>query len=125
MMKLMTDEWVAAEIENKTIRNAKREEFWDSLDVIRARDISEIDIPHSDRLDNIRSLLGKTGDKLNDKETLNVIVEASALLEQIAPGASEFCGTVIPLAMRDLTVFARNKFFQTNVIPIYNLTRMD
>lgn len=125
MMKLMTDEWVAAEIENKTIRNVKREEFWDNLGVSRARNISAIDIPHSERLGNIQSLLAKTGDKLNDDETLKVIGKASLLLEQIAPGASEFTGTVITLAMKDLTVFARSQFFQTNVIPSYNFTRMD
>ncbi|MUZ74916.1 hypothetical protein GOZ90_19695 [Agrobacterium vitis] len=125
MMKLMTDEWVSAEVENKHIRDAKREEFWESLGVNRARDLGAIDISPTDRLDNVQRLFSKAGDKLNDVETSKIISLASLALKEIGPGTPAFLGTIIPLTMKDLTVFARSQFFQTNVVPNYDLTRMD
>ncbi|WP_349963072.1 hypothetical protein [Rhizobium sp. ZPR3] len=124
MIKLLSDEWVSAEVENKQLRDSKREEFWESLGVSRTRDLSEIDVPPMERLATVQALLSTAGDKIGDADIGAIASLASAALSAIAPGSIPFGGQTQPLSLQDLTVFARSRFF-TEIIPDYEFTRMD
>ena len=60
MMKLLTGEWLAAEQENKALRDGLRKQFWSDVGVTPAKNTSEIDIAPGTRLGLLQSLVDQT-----------------------------------------------------------------
>ncbi|UGX85190.1 hypothetical protein [Phyllobacterium meliloti] len=123
-MKLLSEEWLAAEQENKALRNVKREEFWSGLAVTRSRDMADIDIAPQERLANIAMLLSKAGDRTDDAEILSIAATALVTLNAIGPGSMDFSSLINPIYITDLIASARKAFFVSDVVPTYDLTKI-
>lgn len=48
-MKLLTHEWMAAELENKKLRDGLRPKFWAEIGITPAKNSKDVDIPPSAR----------------------------------------------------------------------------
>lgn len=123
MLKLLSDEWIAAEQENKAIRDAAREAFWKAVAGKRARDLDEIDIAPAERLGTITKLLDLAGNRLGDDDLLDIAKLAGSALSLIAPGTMPFSAQAQPLMISALTTEAHTSFFQNDVVPTSILTK--
>lgn len=124
MIKLLSNAWLAAEHENKSIRDNKRAAFWSELAVRKAVSLEEMEIAPIDRLENVLGLLENTLGKAEDAGVAGIINTMAAELTSIAPGSLQVAMT-LPLRMQDLTVFQRGQFFQTELIPDFTFKRID
>ena len=87
-MKLLTGEWLAAERENKALRDAKRKEFWAAVGVKPAKATSEIDLPPEARLTTMRTLADLVSNgKENDAELRRITTVAVEAMSAMSLGA--------------------------------------
>lgn len=88
MMKLLSGEWLAAERENKSTRDAKRAEFWIDMGVTPAKDASEVALEPARRASIMSSLVAKTLEgRENDPELERITTLAAADVAQLALGS--------------------------------------
>ena len=83
MMKLLTGEWMAAEQENKALRDRLRKQFWSEVGIQPAKNSSEIDLAPGSRLGLLQALVDQT---LNGKEGDGNLKAVTALAGAAAAG---------------------------------------
>lgn len=112
MMKLLTHAWMAAELENKQIRDSLRPKFWAEIGIAPAKNSSDVDIPVSDRLALHRQLGELT---LNGKERdadLQAITQAAlAEVGSLALGSISYGGRSLAIDMNKMAPLALRSFF--------------
>ena len=112
MMKLLTGEWMAAEQENKALRDKLRNEFWSDVGISPARNTSEIDIAPGGRLALMQSLVEKTlGGKEGDAALKAVTSLASGKVAALAIGSFghggvSFAPDMVKMAPKNLRQFS-------------------
>lgn len=123
MLKLLSSDWIAAEIENRGIRDQRRKQFWDELGLKRATDLNQMEIEPEQKLDNIFQLIAKTDEHLLDEEFKQVQARALQLLHDLGPGSVPLAGQGRPLTIRDVGIETFRDFFSEQVLPFFTSAR--
>ena len=111
MMKLLTGEWMAAEQENKALRDAKRKEFWSDVGIMPAKNTSEVDIAPGARLGLLQALVemtlnGKEGDEnLKAVTALAGVKAAGFAIGSFNHGGAGMAPDMVKMAPRQLRKF--------------------
>ena len=112
MMKLLTGEWLAAEQENKALRDAKRKEFWSDVGIKPAKNTSEIDLAPGARLGLLQSLVDKTlGGREGDKNLKTITTLAGVKAAGLAIGSFSHGGPSMAPDMVKMAPKAKRAFF--------------
>jgi hypothetical protein len=111
MMKLLTGEWLAAEQENKALRDRLRQQFWSDVGITPAKNTSQVDIAPETRLGLLQSLVDRTLNGKEDDENLKAISAlAGAQVAGLAVGSFSHGGTsmapdMVKMAPKNLREF--------------------
>jgi hypothetical protein len=114
MIKLQTAEWLAAEQENKAIRDRLRKQFWSEIGVTPAKNTTDIDIPEASRLGFMQSLVEKTiNGKESDREMKRITTLAVGEVASLAIGTFGHGGLRAAPDMARLAPKQLRNFFRT------------
>lgn len=124
MLKLITDEWLSEERESKSTRDAAREQFWAEIGVSRVRDVQTIGIEPTARVPHILSLLSKVSETTSDDGIKEAAEVSSSAISTYRIGELDFSGIVSPISLRNISVSEYSKFFNVDVAPDFDLSRI-
>jgi hypothetical protein len=123
-MKLLTGEWVAAEQENKALRDRLRKQFWSDVGIKPAKNTSEVDIAPAARLALLKSLVDITlGGKEGDKEMKAVTALAGAEAAKLAVGSFAHGGKSLAPDMNLMAPTKMRLFFLIPDVTSYERAR--
>lgn len=112
MMKLLSGEWIAAENENKTIRDAARAQFWADVGVTPAKEAAEVSLAPAQRLGTIAGLVqtavsGPEG----DAELRRITAIAGGAVAQLGLGGFAHAATNLSPSIANMAPRALRSFF--------------
>lgn len=126
-LKFDQDSWIAAENENRELRDTLRKQFWVDMGIRPATETAEIDIAPEKRLGLMQALLEKTMTGREQDENLKL---AASLSQQniltIELGVLPVIGSGLKMPKwADLNLSNYQKFFLSWHVSTYERSRID
>ncbi|KZL25134.1 hypothetical protein [Pseudovibrio sp. Ad37] len=125
-IKMLSPEWEALQKENVKLRDSTRRRFFSELGIIPAKEMSEVDMSSSSRLNNMQNLVRTTlSGKENDVDLQAITQLANTILSELTPGFMSFTGPSLAFDVATMHPHILRGFFWTEGQTTYETARDD